>query len=347
MHKNAHGTGITISTKTTSAIVGARGYSGIELARLLLDHPNTELTACYATQKFAISDYILESKAKKIPSLTENELNPNMADVWFLATPAEVSLKLGAQLVDAGKKVIDLSGAYRLKTSSYEKWYNFTHTRNDLLQSASYGLAPFTKPITTKLISNPGCYATAILMALIPLFKKDLISNEIVIDAKSGTSGAGKKANESQLFAEVSGDLLPYRTGKHQHLPEITETVKNLTGVTVDLQMTTHLVPVDRGISVAIYAKPKTTDISEIEKAYQEAYEGYPLVRLQKGDGPLLKMKNVVHTPYTHITYDMIDNKLYVFSMIDNLLKGAASQAVENFNRLMDVPLATGLIEGE
>ncbi len=271
----------------------------------------------------------------------------NLSDVIFLATPAEVSLDLAPKILSQGKMVIDLSGAFRLKMNDYKKWYGFEHSEKTLLQKADYGLAPFAGPSSAKLISNPGCYATAISMALIPLLKHNIIIEDgIVIDAKSGTSGAGKKAAENLLFTEVDGECLPYKVGRHQHLPEIQEAVKAFSGKELDAHFTTSLLPVRRGIIAGIYAKlSKGMTAKDVEAALTKAYAEYPLVAFSavERDPGLLQLKKVVGTPMTHISYAVEGQKLYLFSCIDNLLKGAASQAVENFNRITDQPLWMGL----
>ena len=328
--------------KITTSIVGARGYSGLELSRLLLRHPSVKLTHCFATQQFSLSDDLLDFGVEKVVCLTDDQIMSNLTDVVFLATPAEVSLKLAPPILAAGKTVIDLSGAFRLKKNDYNKWYNMNHTETAQLAAADYGLMPFAGPLkkTNQLISNPGCYATAISMALIPLLKRNLIdTNHIVIDAKSGTTGAGRKASENLLFSEVGENCLPYKVGQHQHLPEVQEAIETFAGVTIDPHFSTHLLPVKRGIIAGIYATSLTTDIEQVEKAFAEEYASYELVRFGRELPKLASLSKVVGTPYTHISYQLVGQKLYVFSVIDNLLKGAASQAVENLNRFLDLPL--------
>ena len=332
--------------KATASVVGARGYTGLELVKILLQHPFVNLTHAFATAAFKLSDEILDRKAEDIICLPDSELFQNLTDVIFLATPAEVSMKLAPALVKKGKIVIDLSGAFRLKKNDYSKWYHAEHSEKSLLGKAHYGLVPFAGPLVdeTKLVSNPGCYATAISMALIPLLQKNLIeADSLVIDAKSGTTGAGKKAAENILFSEVDGECLPYRVGKHQHLPEIQEAVESFSGAEIDPHFATHLLPTKRGIIASLYAKTSAKDVSEITKAYADAFKDYPLVRFGTQISKLASLNNVVNTPFTHISYELVGNKLYVFSCIDNLLKGAASQAVENLNRTMDWPVYLGL----
>jgi N-acetyl-gamma-glutamyl-phosphate reductase len=334
---------------TTVSIVGARGYSGIELAQLLLQHPSVKLTHCYATQDFKLSDYIFNRKAAQVVCLTDSQLMSNLTDVVFLATPAEASMKLAPQILDAGKKVIDLSGAFRLKKNDMNKWYGFMQTAPKYAAEAEYGLVPFCGPLnnSTRLIANPGCYATAISLALIPLLKHRLIETEnISIDAKSGSTGAGKKAAENLLFSEVDGDCLPYRVGRHQHLPEIQEAVEQASGQAIDPHFVTHLLPTKRGIEVAIFAKT-SANIQDIENAFAAEYKTYPLVRHGREVSKYARLNHVVNTPYTHIAYELVGNKLYVFSVIDNLLKGAASQAVENLNRMLDLPASYSLHQQE
>jgi N-acetyl-gamma-glutamyl-phosphate reductase len=331
----------------TASVVGARGYSGLELVKLLLSHPAVQLTHCFATQNFQLSDDLLNAGIEKVNCLPETQIMDNLTDVVFLATPAEVSLKLAPTILAAGKVVIDLSGAFRLKKNDYQKWYHFEHSEKALLSQAEYGLSPFCGPhkkSDAKLIANPGCFATAISMAIIPLLKRNLLDPEsIVIDAKSGTTGAGRKASENLLFSEVAGECLPYRIGKHQHFPEIQETIENFSGIKVNPHFATHLLATPRGIIASIYAQAKTTDIKMIERAFTEEFFSYPLVRHGAQVSKLASLKKVVGTPFTHISYELSGNKLYLFSCIDNLLKGAASQAIENLNRYLDLPVGFGL----
>ncbi|HEY8278258.1 MAG TPA: N-acetyl-gamma-glutamyl-phosphate reductase [Bdellovibrionota bacterium] len=351
------------------AIIGARGYSGLDLARLLLNHPEAELTACFGHEgTFQLSDYLPEPAAKGVAMLSLKDVEATLPklDVIFLATPTEASLELAPKILsakNASTSVIDLSGAFRFQAGSqaereakFEAWYKTKHTAANL--NATYGLVPFVKPPKAEkaLVSNPGCYATAVLMGIIPLLKaKAIQANTLVVDAKSGTSGAGRKANEAQLFTEVEGECLPYRVGKHQHLPEVMEWAEAYSGTAIDPFFTTHLLPVRRGIIASIYAElaPNQT-AKDVEQAFQAAYKDYPLAKItridakeqsQNGLSPALSLslKRAVGTARVHLSYQVVGKKLYLFSLIDNLMKGAASQAVENFNQLYDFPANLGL----
>ncbi|MBX3020071.1 MAG: N-acetyl-gamma-glutamyl-phosphate reductase [Bdellovibrionales bacterium] len=344
MHKNSR----TDSSNITASIVGARGYSGLELVKLLLRHPSVNLTHAFATQDFSLTSDIVDRKAASVLCLKDDQLMKHLTDVVFLATPAEVSLKLAPPILAAGRKVIDLSGAFRLQKNDTHRWYGFMHQDRELLSEAEYGLNPFCGPAkkSTRLIANPGCYATAISLALIPLLKHDLIETQgLVIDAKSGTTGAGRKAGENLIFSEVDGECLPYRVGRHQHLPEIKEAVAAFAGSEIDPHFVTHLLPAKRGILAGVYATAKTTRIEDVNAAFAQEYGDYPLVRHGTEVDKYARLQHVNHTPYTHLSYTLTENKLYVFAAIDNLMKGAASQAVENLNRLLDLPSSFSLSE--
>lgn len=311
-------------TKMNVAVVGGSGYSGLELVRLLKKHPFVEAVEVFN-------------------SSTVSQMAPQNYAVIFLATPAEVSAELAPKIILAGTKVIDLSGAYRLQDEvSFKEWYKFDHPSFGLAKNAHYGLVPWMKPTAeTQVVANPGCYATAILMALLPLVKMDVIKLEtLVIDAKSGTTGAGKKATESLLFSEVEGECLPYKVGVHQHLPEINLQVKNISGKQMNPFFTTSLLATRRGIVAGLYASLNTgKTLLHVEEAFREFYANEALVKIKTQ----ASLKKVVGTAETHLSFQVVGDKLYLFSCLDNLLKGAASQGIENFNLIHGLPSFMGL----
>jgi len=319
--------------KIQVAVVGGSGYSGLELMRLLKKHPCIDVKGSFNSQN-------------------ASEMNPSDYQLVFLATPAEVSAALAPLIIEAGVNVIDLSGAFRLNTNdikaTYLEWYGMDHSSPELVKKAKYGLHPWLGPETEKvsLIANPGCYATAILLGLIPLLRSSLIKTDsIVIDAKSGTTGAGKKAVEGQLFSEVDGECLPYKVGVHQHLPEIKIIAEIFGENKIDPFFSTSLLPVRRGIIAGVYAKlNEGKTAASVSEAFKEYYANYPFVSVSSDiSSQSVSLKKVTGTAMTHISFKVIGEKLYLYSCIDNLLKGAASQAVENFNYLYQLPATTGL----
>lgn len=351
MHNYSHGSYFSNSTNNASsinvAVVGSSGYSGYELVRILKKHPSIGKIVTFGTKNQSSEHNVNYHNIDKIFELT------NTFEIVFLATPAEVSLELAPQLLKKGVTVIDLSGTYRLNTenisSDYLKWYKLNHSQVELVKTAHYGLVPWASPPMTngsRLIANPGCYATAILMGLLPLLKNNIIEvDNIVIDAKSGTTGAGKKADEGLNFSEVDGECLPYKIGAHQHFPEIILNAQKIGNCQINPHFSTHLLPVRRGIIAGVYTKLKIgKNVNDVEQSFREYYAHYPLIKFSQGASrELVSLKKVVGTPLTHISYVVEGDKLYLFSLIDNLLKGAASQAVENFNLLKNLPVNTGL----
>ncbi|MCB0384322.1 MAG: N-acetyl-gamma-glutamyl-phosphate reductase [Bdellovibrionales bacterium] len=309
------------------AIVGWSGYSGLELARLALRHPQMELAACFSrNQETHLPSLLPGAPSVQILSTEELSQRADQFDTIFFATPTEASLELIPHITSSTARIIDLSGGFRCK------------------KDVVYGLQPFCNS-KAQFIANPGCYVTSVLMALVPLVKASLIdTTRIVIDAKSGSSGAGKSLRSDLLFCEVEGNCLPYKVAQHQHLPEILYYMEEFAGLTANVLFTPHLMPFKRGIISSIYAQTKGSE-SDLTQVYSEAYKDYPLVSTQSlSEGSnLLLLSKVVGTPRTHISFKVVDGELYLFSCIDNLLKGAASQAIENWNVQNDLPPQYGL----
>ena len=311
---------------------------------------------------FSDIEFISNITKQSIPVFSIADLNNKQVeiDVLLLATPPEASIELVAQLINNSFKIIDLSGAFRLPIDEFKQWYGMEHKLPELLADVLYGLSPWCNENANnhKVVANPGCYATCALMALIPLLNHNLIkTNTIIIDAKSGTSGAGKKANQDLMLCEMSENFFPYKIGKHQHIPEINNALSQFTSHTCDITFVTHMLPVARGISMSIYADSELnfnsieTTTAAINLAYESAYADYSLVKFGKiNDGNpgqdkfLLALKSVVGSPKIHIGHYFDGKKIFIFACIDNLLKGAASQAIENINAMYHLPLETGLL---
>jgi N-acetyl-gamma-glutamyl-phosphate reductase len=350
-----------------AAIVGARGFSGLELTRLILRHPHAKLVSVFGSGA-TVSSSVFSSELRGVSrqlakkALAIDSVQPvaelfqdlDSVNTVFLATPAEVSLTLAPQLLAHGKKVIDLSGAFRLDQAGLSQHYKLSADAGlgvEFLQGGShpaqYGLVPWSGPCTSNLIANPGCYVTSVLMAILPLLKQELIAPEtLVIDAKSGVSGAGRKATEALSLAELSEDFYPYKVTTHQHEPEIVRYAREFSGAEIAPFFVTELLPIKRGISAAVFARLKSgVTVSQVRAAYAEAYSGYSLIGFGEIGTPegMLSLKSVTGTAFTQLSFTVRGDQLYLFSLIDNLMKGAASQAIENLNRLNDLPVDTGL----
>lgn len=338
--------------KPKVAIIGASGYAGAELANLVQKHPNLELYGLYVSSTSKDAHKKLSDLYPMFSSLVDKEIIPlddeqkamndikKNVDIVCLCTAHEVSMKIAPEfIVDDKKRVFDLSGAYRVNDPKfYEDYYGFTHTNLDWLSSAVYGLAEWNEDQIkdAKLIAVPGCYPTASLTALKPLYNFGLIRKDImpIINAVSGVSGAGRKASLTSSFCEVS--LNPYGVFGHRHRPEISHHL----GQTVLFQP--HLGNFKRGILATIYVhlNENVTD-EQISEAFHKAYNNKPLVRI-KDQWP--SIRGVEYTPFVDIHWQREGNMLIVGSAIDNLLKGASAQAMQCININCGYPITTSLI---
>jgi N-acetyl-gamma-glutamyl-phosphate reductase len=333
----------------TAAIVGASGYTGLELTRLLARHPRVRPVALYSdrwAQEAASARLPLDGPAAALRYRALAEAEGADAELVFLATPAEVSADLAPKLLAKGARVIDLSGAFRLEdASAYPTWYGFTHPAPKLLAEARYGLPELAreKLAGAKLVTNPGCYATAIALALAPLVKAGLgLRGGIAVTGMSGVSGAGRKASEDYSFCELHDDLRAYRLGKHQHTPEIEQTVARYAGACGPISFTPVLIPIKRGILVTATVRIEGA-LPDLQKALEKAYASEPFVRVLAPDQVMVK--HVLHTNRCHVglAVDPRANVVVAVSAIDNLVKGAAGQAVQALNAVMGWPETTGL----
>ncbi|MFH0738242.1 MAG: N-acetyl-gamma-glutamyl-phosphate reductase [Candidatus Omnitrophota bacterium] len=335
-------------------IIGVTGYAGEELIQILLKHPEARITNLSAKidRPLPIEQIFpkFSGRINLVCSLPDIKKIIASCELVFLALPHTVSMSLVPKLLKAGKKVIDLSADYRLKDSAvYEKFYKLAHKDRVNLKKAVYGLPELyrAKIKSAKLLANPGCYPTAAILGLAPLVALDLVDlSSVIIDAKSGVTGAGRKAAEAMLFAEVNEDFKAYKINVHQHSPEINQELSGLAGKKMQVTFVPHLLPLNRGILETIYvkktksAKLKAKNLQEI---YKKFYQREPFVRIKK-EGEFPGLKDVVGTNFCDIGIaDFADNVIIV-SAIDNLLKGASGQAVQNMNIMYKFPETTGLL---
>lgn len=343
--------------KLPIAIIGASGYTGLEATRILANHPRVELTELTSdkwagrsvAEKLGLMGAI--GQLRYAPQDQSLALGRACAAV-LLATPAEVSLALAPSLLEAGVKVVDLSGAFRLQeTAHYPAFYGFPHTAPELLASAVYGLPELFREgiAAAKLLSNPGCYATAAALSVAPLLREGVIVPEsIIIDAASGTTGAGRKGSEELSFSEVDEDFRAYRVLKHQHTPEIAQTLAHFSGKRVPVTFTPHLLPLKRGILTTAYARlSEGRTAADLKAAFTNVYADSPFVTIVDSPDDV-SVKSVCGTNRCVIAAavdgtGMDPGRVVVVAAIDNLVKGAAGQAVQNLNLMMGWGESEGL----
>jgi len=333
-----------------AGIIGGTGYTGVELLRLLHNHAGVEVVA--------ISSRSLDGKRVDsiFPSLVghsdlvfslPNDNILNTCDVIFFATPHGVAMEGAGAFIDKGIKVIDLGADFRITDQTeWSKWYGMEHTQATLLDSAVYGL-PETNRAQVKdamLLANPGCYPTAVQLALKPLITNKLISlSGIVADCKSGVSGAGRGANQAMLLCETSESLKSYGVSGHRHYPEIKQALEILAGEPVNFTFVPHLVPMIRGMQATIYVDLLDENI-DIRPYFVDTYSNEPFVTIL-GDGVYPETRSVKSSNFCQISVQKIpnSNKLVIMSVIDNLVKGASGQAVQNMNIMFGLDETSGL----
>ncbi len=333
------------------AVVGATGYAGAELVRYLARHPYVRLTAVTSEQNAGkpLADVMPSVRGKL--ELRLAAFDParvaGEADVAFTALPLGASALGVATLVERGVRVVDLGAGFRLRDpEEYARWY-VPHPAPHLLPEAVYGLTEFCRPAlpAARLVANPGCYPTGALLALLPLLERALIEpHGIVIDAKSGVTGAGRNVVAEYLFAEVDDNLRAYKIGAHRHAPEIEQQLRPYAGADLSLIFVPHLLPIRRGILSTMYVRPRPgVDGGALARAYEERYDGERFVVLSGARPP--EIRDVVGTNDCAIgwIHDTHSGQIVLVSVIDNLGKGAAGQAIQNMNAMVGFPEATGL----
>ncbi|MBX7148335.1 N-acetyl-gamma-glutamyl-phosphate reductase [bacterium] len=341
-----------MASSLSVGIVGATGYTGVELVRLLYNHPKVKITSLtsqqYAGEAFSsvypsfLGRVDLKCEKINVPAISKK------VKVVFLCLPHHEAMNVAAAFRARGVKVVDLSADFRLKDPSvYETWYG-PHSQKKLLPEAVYGLPEiYAADIKkAKLIASPGCYPTSITLGLAPLLKKGMISSDdIICDSKSGTSGAGRSAKVDSLFCEVNDSFKAYNIARHRHTPEIEQELSGLAGEKVTVLFSPHLVPMDRGILSTIYVRPKRRwNTAELIKVYQQFYKKSYFVNILP-EGKLPTTKEVRGTNFCHIgvLFDPRTDRIVVVSAIDNLTKGASGQSIQAFNLMMGFPEKTGL----
>lgn len=335
-----------------AGIIGVTGYGGLELFRLLSAHPEIDELFVFSSSKAGqeLSDevpHLYQIFNNKLRSI--EQLDPGHLDVLFCSAPSGVSSELLPPLTQKKLKIIDLAGDFRIKDAdTYRKWYRKEPPPTPLAANAVYGLTEWNREQVKKgeLIANPGCYPTATLLGLLPLLKEGILNpSSLVIDAKSGISGAGASTQSATHFSKVNDSFSIYKINEHQHIPEIEQTIKTITNVDTNITFTTHLVPMTRGIMATMYAElADGVNSQSIKEIYHECYDTKRFVRIFDEKTNLFT-KQVYGSNYCDITYaaDERTNRITVVSVIDNLIKGAAGQAVQNMNVMFDLDESEGL----
>ena len=334
-----------VMTRTKVGILNVTGYAGVELARLLAGHGEVELVS--VTGRSAAG----QSLGNVFPHLESLGLNISQcvaeeAELVFSALPHRESAEQILPLLSKGIRVIDVSADFRLNNpAEYESWYGFSHPAPEILPEAVYGLPELNRHAVreARIVANPGCYPTASILAMAPALEAGLVKGNIIIDAKSGVSGAGRSLNIRTHYCEANEDVSAYALTSHRHQPEIAQELRKLNSAVASVIFTPHLIPMTRGILASCYAT-LTDEISdsEVMDLYQRFYAAEPFVRLS-GQPPHTRDVNGTNMCLIHPIVDHSSNTLIVISVIDNLIKGAAGQAVQNMNVMLGLPEGSGL----
>lgn len=331
------------------SVIGSTGYTGGELVKLLLNHPEVKIVSLFAKldkPEVRIDDEFpsLKGKTDMVCHDYSPEKLPLNVDVVFLAVPHTVAIDMAPLFLEKSIKVIDLSADFRLKDPLlYQKWYGKEHTNPTLLKEAVYGSPELYSPEIkkAKLIANPGCFSTSIILGTAPILKN--IDGTIFIDSKTGTSGAGKKATLGLIFSECTNNIRPYKVLNHQHTPEIEQILSDVAGKKVNICFVPELAPMDRGILSTIFLKlQEPVSTSAAIDMYKKFYKNAPFVQVLP-EGTFPELKNVVHTNSCHIGIKSTGKELIIITAIDNLVKGAAGQAVQNMNLMFGLREETAL----
>jgi N-acetyl-gamma-glutamyl-phosphate reductase len=340
--------------KIRIGIVGVSGYAGLELTKLVLRHPSAQLVAAMDSAEVGEKPLVeIHPLLQDVCELTtfvpeESRLGELKLDTVFLCTPDKVSVDLAPKLLSLGIRVVDLSGAFRLKDEGqYPPWYGFHHPNPELLSKAVYGLAEWNASAiaSADLVANPGCYPTSVTLALLPLARAGMIEtgSDIICDSKSGVTGAGRGVKQALMFAEVEESFRPYSPIQHRHAPEMCQ---ELGWDLNSFLFVPHLLPINRGIISTIYVHfHNQVSSSQIEAEYNKRYSGHEFVRIL-GSSRIPELRDVNHTNFCDIGWRLTSGgrRCVIFSAIDNLVKGASGQALQNFNLMHGLKDSEGML---
>lgn len=339
--------------KIKAGLVGISGYAGMELARLLANHPAMELTmACSRAEKGKrLGEYYPFLEDLPGSQIIIEEYTPEKAaencELVFLAVPAGTAIKMAPELLDKGLKVVDFSADFRINDAeTYTRWYKQEHSASHLLPEAVYGLPELygDRIRGARLVANPGCYPTAAILGLNAALTNDLISTDnIIIDAKSGASGAGRKAAVPTLFCEISDNFRAYGAPTHRHTPEIEQELGKIASQPLRISFTPHIVPMKRGILATIYTTlKKSIPLKELQEIHAHAWAPHPWVRVIASFPETVNVRGSMFCDI-HLVMDERTNRLIIFSVIDNLCRGASGQAIANANLMCGLEMTAGL----
>jgi N-acetyl-gamma-glutamyl-phosphate reductase len=332
-------------------IVGGTGYTGVELLRLLAQHPQAELVAITSRTEAGVrvADMFPSLRGRVDLAFVEPaRANLERCDVVFFATPHGVAMSDARRLVDAGVKIVDLAADFRLQElAEWKKWYNLDHTAPELVREAVYGLPEVNRAAirSARIVGNPGCYATTVQLGFLPLVESETVDlDHHVADAKSGVSGAGRKTELPLMFSEASDNFSAYNVAGHRHVPEIRETFQRIAGRPVGLVFVPHLTPMVRGIFATLYAR--ITREADFQAMYEKRFAGEPFVDvLPAGRHPETRSVRASNTCRIAVHRPGNGDTLVILAVIDNLVKGASGQAVQNMNIMFGLDESLGLAQ--
>ncbi|MEG0314447.1 MAG: N-acetyl-gamma-glutamyl-phosphate reductase [Erysipelotrichaceae bacterium] len=337
--------------KKNVGIIGATGYAGEELVRLLLNHPNVNLAAISSVsfENKMISE-IYPALKKVCDKVLVNDMKViEECDVIFASLPHGLSEKYAKMIDKAGKLFIDLGADFRLDdVNDYKEWYKLDYNEEELHKKQVYGLPELNreKIKTATIIGNPGCYPTSVALGMYPLMKNNLVDvNTIIVDAKSGATGAGRGLSQNTHYTDLNEAFAPYKIAQHRHTPEIEQTLSNMSGEKVMITFVPHLLPINRGIVSTIYSTSKCNKtVGELITLYKEMYKDEPFIRIMD-EGNVANLKNVKYSNFCDISIhdDPRTKRIIIVAAIDNMVKGAAGQAIQNLNIMMNWTETMGL----